>query len=135
MREALAFTLDRWKQACDLDPEMADRVSGRLAELGRTNYAAYLRTDYWAAIREAVVERDHRSCWDCNERTEQLHVHHTTYEILGYEWRDLSPLLTLCTDCHADRHGITEGRLSSLRVDLLKFLKNDIPLLPERASE
>lgn len=96
----------------------ADSVTAGLLEaanirLARTNYDAYLASDYWQIIRAEVLDRVHFCCDGCgldvNElrqvRGDHLEVHHKTYQRLGAEWRNLADLEALCGRCHSFEHG------------------------------
>lgn len=60
-------------------------------------YEQYMRSPAWFAKRKLVLERDRHRCQTCHA-TEQLEVHHATYERLGNE--NLEDLVVLCRDCH-----------------------------------
>jgi hypothetical protein len=64
-------------------------------------YITYLKSDKWKKIRNAVVARDGNKCTKCSS-TDNLHVHHLTYDRVGEE--ELTDLITLCKDCHEATH-------------------------------
>lgn len=68
---------------------------------GYESYADYLRSPYWLAIRERVLERDERRCRKCKSR-KRLSVHHRRYWWIGRE--KLDELVTLCPSCHLAEH-------------------------------
>ena len=73
----------------------------RLLELREMNYPDYLKTTEWQIIRKEVLRRAKNRCQICNA-TDNLHVHHRTYENKGDE--DLADLTVLCSDCHQIFH-------------------------------
>lgn len=73
----------------------------RLLELRTMDYADYLKTPEWQAIRNEAIRRAKGCCQICNSGS-SLHVHHRTYENRGDE--DLSDLTVLCADCHRIYH-------------------------------
>ena len=68
-------------------------------------YRKYLLSDYWMSIREQVIKRDGFMCTKCHV-TEQLQVHHKSYEFVGNE--NIDGLITLCKKCHYKRHIINK---------------------------
>ncbi len=77
------------------------RNEQRIQELRTMPYLDYLQTPEWAAKRQQILDRDGHRCRVCNS-TEQLNVHHRTYERRGDE--DLDDLTTLCQPCHEYFH-------------------------------
>lgn len=73
-------------------------------------YAEYLKTGHWQEVRKAALERADHRCQLCNA-TENLNVHHRTYERRGAE-RD-SDVTVLCKPCHERFHGVTNGRVTN----------------------
>lgn len=69
-------------------------------------YQAYLETDHWKALREKTLDRDGRACRLCGS-TEDLNVHHRTYERIGCELP--MDVITLCRGCHAKFHSMPTG--------------------------
>jgi 5-methylcytosine-specific restriction endonuclease McrA len=74
-------------------------------------YRAYLRSERWQELRLLVLLRDNHACTQCG-RTDNLEIHHRTYERLGCE--TLSDLITLCRDCHRDAD---KGRQAQTKED------------------
>lgn len=69
-------------------------------------YRSYIKSDAWRDKREWVFNRKGRKCKVCKS-TENLHIHHCTYEMLGKErLRDLVPL---CQSCHDLVHKMGGG--------------------------
>lgn len=64
-------------------------------------YAVYLQSPHWLAIREWAKQRAQYKCLICNMGG-KLHVHHRTYERVGCELPD--DLVVLCEDCHNKFH-------------------------------
>jgi hypothetical protein len=75
----------------------------------KTFYNEYIKSPAWAAKRRQVLIRDNYRCFDCGTST-RLQVHHITYKHLGNE--PLEDLITLCTDCHTQRHDESRGMTS-----------------------
>lgn len=76
----------------------------------RSEYQEFLNSDYWKQCRKLVLERDEYHCVECGA-TNQLEVHHRTYEHHGDELNHLEDLVTLCQDCHQIAHN---GQSASL---------------------
>lgn len=69
-----------------------------LTELGFPTYQDYLNSHLWNGIRNAVMDRDSRTCGICRQTAD--HVHHFSYTqpvLLGLE---LDQLVSLCAQCH-----------------------------------
>lgn len=60
-------------------------------------YTQYINSRDWQLKRREVLKRDNHQCQTCLN-TENLEIHHKTYERLGDE--NLDDLITLCTHCH-----------------------------------
>ena len=55
--------------------------------------------------RNMVLRRDNFQCQDCNEKSNELHVHHNYYIKDSMPWEiDDSALTSLCKKCHTIRH-------------------------------
>ena len=65
-------------------------------------YDAYLKTPHWYTTRAMALERAMNRCQMCNT-TQDLQVHHRTYERLGEELPE--DLTVVCRPCHAKHHG------------------------------
>ncbi|HEY4099173.1 MAG TPA: hypothetical protein VGM33_26855 [Baekduia sp.] len=74
----------------------------RLAELRALPYREYLRTAEWRRARAAALLRAGHSCSLDVTHTEDLEVHHRTYERLGAELA--ADLVVLCRACHRLHH-------------------------------
>jgi hypothetical protein len=61
------------------------------------NYDEYLNSPEWKALREKIKRRDGGRCRLCGG-SDDLHVHHRSYEHFGNEHP--SDLTTLCRWCH-----------------------------------
>ena len=62
----------------------------------RGDYAAYLRSFAWRALRDRVLERDGGRCVYCGEPA--VEVHHENYSRVGRE--QLDDLSAVCRACH-----------------------------------
>src|SRR5690349_1922300 len=60
-------------------------------------YEEYIASPQWAKKRRAILKRDGYACQTCCE-TEQLEVHHKTYDNLFHE--EPEDFITLCHWCH-----------------------------------
>ncbi len=65
------------------------------------DYSSYIQSEQWHARRRARLDFARRRCEICN-RSENLEVHHRTYERLGNE--ELEDLLVVCSRCHDTFH-------------------------------
>ena len=73
----------------------------RNARMSWSEYRIYRKTEAWRDLRSQVMERFDGRCAACN-CTENLHVHHRTYERVGQE--DIGDLTLLCMTCHQLLH-------------------------------
>jgi len=67
-------------------------------------YDDYLASSYWQETRKRKLELTGFVCQECGKTDTVLHVHHLTYERLGYELD--TDLIVLCESCHRRKHGI-----------------------------
>jgi len=71
-------------------------------------YSLFLQTPYWKAIAQEVRIRAKFKCKQC-ENSENLAVHHTTYENHGNEHNvGFFDLICLCDKCHKKAHNIKD---------------------------
>lgn len=85
-----------------------------LNALGYPDYAAYLRSPRWAAVRRAFYARPgSRKCRLCPAPAAV--VHHLAYGRPVLLGRDLRPLVPLCERCHERVEFTPAGRKRSLR--------------------
>ena len=86
----------------------ADGVTdARLAELRTMPYRRYLRTAEWQRTRAAALHRAGYACTLDITHTDDLEVHHRTYERLGHELAsDLTVLCNRCHDLHHEHMGL-----------------------------
>ncbi len=68
----------------------------------RQAYRDYLRSEDWKHVRRLKLEFAGHRCEKCGA-TDELHVHHLTYDRFGHE--NLTDLQVLCRDCHETVHG------------------------------
>jgi 5-methylcytosine-specific restriction endonuclease McrA len=74
-------------------------------------YSEKLKDPSWQRKRLEILQRDGFTCRNCKCKDKTLHVHHVVY-IQGYEpWDYDQTLLTLCEDCHAERHNAQDHLL------------------------
>lgn len=64
-------------------------------------YHAYLQSDYWQRVSQAVKQKADYRCQLCNSQ-HGLQAHHRTYENRGreLEGNNLNDLTCLCSACH-----------------------------------
>lgn len=74
----------------------------RLTELQSMSYRDYLRTPEWRRTRAAALHRAGNACSLDVTHTDELEVHHRTYERLGEELS--TDLVVLCRRCHRIHH-------------------------------
>jgi hypothetical protein len=84
-----------------LHPVLEAKRHALAKELSALSYDEYLQTPYWRELRLKVLNRDGHCCRLCRS-TDQLEVHHNTYERRGME--ELDDLVTLCKKCHQNFH-------------------------------
>lgn len=77
----------------------------------RNKYEAHISSPEWAERRKQRLEHDGR-CRTCGH-TEDLQVHHVSYENFGNE--PLDDLITLCGDCHDAITNVLRGRRHKCR--------------------
>ena len=65
-------------------------------------YPMFLKTPYWRAVRQHVINRD-GCCVICGS-TKSLHVHHLNYQHHGDEVHHLEDLVCVCNKCHKQIH-------------------------------
>jgi Mrr N-terminal domain len=74
----------------------------RLDELRTMPYQRYLQSSEWTRTRKAALARAGNACSLDATHTENLEVHHRSYEHLGAELT--SDVLVLCHSCHQLHH-------------------------------
>lgn len=76
-------------------------------EIEEMEYSEFLRTPYWKIISFLVKKKNGFKCAMCNSK-ENLHVHHKSYDLHGYEHTKdgFDMLTTVCADCHSKHHEI-----------------------------
>lgn len=87
------------------------RRNSALRRLGFSSYDAYLGGDHWQATRRAYFASDRPQKCICGE-TENLQLHHITYERVGAE--RLDDLRVLCAGCHTMLHVLEDRGDSTL---------------------
>jgi hypothetical protein len=80
-----------------------------LREIAREDYATYLRTNHWKAVRRWRTAIARHRCEVDPNHTGQLDVHHKTYLHLGCEPPE--DLDVLCHDCHQAQHQLISAQL------------------------
>ena len=87
-------------------PESWTRERARsLKALGMRDYADYLASPIWAAIRRRVYRRAHGICEACGER-QATAIHHWGYTLKAMQGRNLNALQAVCESCHKRHHKI-----------------------------
>lgn len=72
--------------------------------LKKIDYKAYINSEEWKRKAKKIRRRDGLRCRLCHTNSTELHVHHSTYERLGFE-KD-NDLITLCKNCHSKFHNL-----------------------------
>ena len=68
-------------------------------------YRGYLESRMWLKKRAFILNRSEGKCERCGKKA--VHVHHKTYERIGYELPE--DLMALCKSCHGKEHGENPG--------------------------
>ena len=94
-----------------------------------SNYSQLLRDPRWQRKRLEILKRDNWACQGCGDTTNTLHVHHLRYLVGFSPWEyDGADLLTLCIDCHDERHELliwlTERLALASQAELHKLADN-----------
>ncbi len=100
---------------------MQPEISRQLRSL---DYQHFLETLYWKIVRDFVVRSQKRTCMKCKHRR-SLHVHHDSYEHVGYEYLHLGELVVLCGFCHEQLHK-PNAELDALLANLTGSKKVDL---------
>jgi hypothetical protein len=72
----------------------------------KSNYSDLLKDPLWQKKRLEIMHHDDFKCRDCGDSKKTLSVHHDIY-IAGrmpWEYDEENMLVTLCEDCHKQRH-------------------------------
>uniref|UniRef100_A0A6M3L6M0 Putative homing endonuclease n=1 Tax=viral metagenome TaxID=1070528 RepID=A0A6M3L6M0_9ZZZZ len=72
------------------------------------DYDGYINSKEWKAKRRAAFLHYGKACQICGS-TQELSVHHLTYERLGRE--KMKDLQVLCNSCHENTHEGLKGRV------------------------
>ena len=87
--------------------EMDRRIDEWCAEVKRgarkTRYERFMASEDWQDIRAVMLDIYNHQCAECGA-TEDLHVHHLTYERFGGDERT-TDFKVLCKPCHEKAHG------------------------------
>ena len=76
-------------------------VEQAIGALRRLPYREYLKTGHWQRVRALALEQAEHQCELCSA-TDDLEVHHRTYQRLGFERP--GDVIALCARCHGDHH-------------------------------
>lgn len=61
-------------------------------------YGDYLETDHWFHFKKEAIKFFGHKCQLCNSNTNEIHIHHKTYENRGRE--TFNDVIPLCDGCH-----------------------------------
>lgn len=86
--------------------DLSEAKSAVWSICGKKAHSDYLKSPEWSARRRAALDRANHRCQLCNA-TQNLNVHHRTYENWGKEQPE--DLTVLCEDCHAKFHDKVGG--------------------------
>ena len=91
--------------------------------MNKQEYAEYLESDRWKALRAKVRRRARGWCERCKVG-ERADVHHTSYGRVGTDW-EIDDLIAVCRECHEFLHdrrardpaaiSYTKGEIAALR--------------------
>lgn len=88
----------------------------------KEDYAEYLKTPHWLALRGHFCGKTDR-CYAC-DTPRCLQIHHTSYENLGHE--GIREFIVVCRDCHEKIHAALAAKWPKLRVGLQAVHTGDI---------
>lgn len=71
----------------------------------KMRYDQFMASDEWRDIRTVILDIYDHHCAECGA-TEDLHVHHLTYDRFGGD-ELMTDLKVLCHSCHEKAHGRT----------------------------
>jgi HNH endonuclease len=77
---------------------MSSQLDYLVSRIGYSGYNEYLRSEHWKVFNEGCKKK---TCFRCG-RTNDLHLHHITYERIGEELP--KDVVTLCSSCHVEVH-------------------------------
>jgi len=84
----------------------------------KEDYGKFLKSEYWAKVREKVLARDCNKCRYCASK-KRLEVHHLTYYNHKNELNHLDDLITLCHNCHSNVDAIMQEQEEFDKADQL----------------
>jgi hypothetical protein len=84
------------------------KAKKNIREFVRPDYHEYINSPRWKKRADRIKKRV--GCCSVCKSTNNLNVHHKTYERLGRERN--KDLVVLCRDCHLIEHDIPEDKLS-----------------------
>lgn len=85
-----------------------DAANKEIQDLKSMLYKDYLETDHWKQLRKRKLRLSGYKCQICAS-TEDLNVHHNTYENRGCEKDE--DLVVLCNECHKRHHNINSENI------------------------
>tara|TARA_R110000823_G_scaffold315193_1_gene446092 strand:- start:2224 stop:2580 length:357 start_codon:yes stop_codon:yes gene_type:complete len=72
-----------------------------LKELGFQNYKYYLSSELWRNdIRPRVIDEYNEECMICEEKCNDLEIHHLEYSKHNLLGKSLDGMIVLCRKCH-----------------------------------
>ncbi len=83
-----------------------------LQEIARIDYARYLQTEHWQAVRKARNRRANYRCEKCKADNPRPRVHHRSYERIGCEL--LEDVISYCNKCHESEHDIEKMKAAGV---------------------
>ncbi|MFA6185513.1 MAG: hypothetical protein WC720_05215 [Candidatus Shapirobacteria bacterium] len=91
------------------------------------SYSEKLKHPLWQKKRLEIMERDKFTCQSCYDNESTLNVHHSLYLKNHEIWDYPSELLvTLCENCHQQKHELTQSILITLAKTYDNNSLNDI---------
>lgn len=96
------YVLHKLDESIEENKKRSPNISKKKSSIGETGRDFYC-SDEWRNRRKDILMRDGYRCRECGD-TGTLHVHHKTPISRGGSKFDGSNLITLCEDCHVDKH-------------------------------
>ena len=87
----------------EIDAQIDAFCADMKRNIRRERYNEFMQSEEWRDLRTVMLDIYNHQCDVCGA-TEDLHVHHLTYERFGGDERT-TDLQVLCKTCHERAHG------------------------------
>ena len=87
----------------EIDAHLDEMCADLKRRIRKDRYNQFMASEDWRDIRTVMLDIYNHKCAECGA-TEDLHVHHLTYERFGGDERT-TDLEVLCKTCHEKAHG------------------------------